>query len=488
MERSQQACAAVDWEETSPGKYERQFDTTDLFFHNVSRVADENGRDHWMVNVVSKLDFGTTNDVAILSRLRTSWARARNQFPVLAAEVVVDGSDTATTRKLSYIVCRDATELQQWASDCVTIERGAPAEFRATVQRSANCTLHWFPATGELLMRMHHYLCDGMGTVHLLDSLLRDIARTPAETSLVDTTTDEGVRLQPSFSTMAGLALPDQAEPEDTVLGAQRFANFVANMPSIALPRRSANGSAPTGFRRLVASSTSTVGIAGKVVEACRARELTLTPAVHASMVAATRELRVAEPAASGSFTGVLVYNMRPYLPPPYNDTARFPAGNVVFAAPITLPAGANWEQDARALHAAYDQPKHAAGRSELSRGYAAMMQRFAAAFAAPPPPGLVPACQPMMTSLGLLENKLSYVYEGAQPVLVDRVEMGVDIHNDSLVIQQWSWRDRFYISASYNQAFLENDLAEKFLRRIYFILMDELAIDDRVAITAGSL
>jgi hypothetical protein len=453
----------MPWQQLAPGRYSRPVDTTDTFFRTVSRIGYEHGREHFVVNAVAKVDLGTTDEATVTARLRKAWTVARYRHPLIAAEVADDDAS------IGYVV-PSAAELERWLDATLYVEHESTTvhAYRARAPLKQYAALHWFPKTSELLLRAHHSLVDGIGTIHLLSNVLQYYAGdTPAPTF-----GDEWKHLPPGLSEMVGFPVPSEAEESKAQA---RFQDWASYLPPIGLPCSVPVDGKPEDACSVLRSSTVAGGAA--LVAACKARGFSVTSAVHAAIVVALREMKVDAPPAE-NFLHVLVFNYRKYLPAPYNNVAKWPEGNRVVCDTIGLPAG-DFETYARKFHQSYHQPL-ARDQWGMFDAYDPFFRLVLGAFAAAPPPDAVPSINPQLTSLGLLEDKMPHAFEGVHPVRLGMVELGVDVMNPSCVLHQWSWQGRFHLNANFNSAYLETAFVETFVDRTFKVLFKEMGVDDK--------
>ena len=73
----------ASWKETSPGRFERPFDSIETFFLNLARGTFVLDREHWSVSIFAKFEMkGSIEDTG--TALRQAWVTMRHHHPEIA--------------------------------------------------------------------------------------------------------------------------------------------------------------------------------------------------------------------------------------------------------------------------------------------------------------------------------------------------------------------------------------------------------------------
>lgn len=448
----------MPWKETSPGRYERRLDSMDQFMVTVK---------HLCINATAHVDLGESTKAEIVERLGKAWKRTRYHHPFVAATL------SNANDGIIYQV-PDPGALGRWETETLLVEDGSFAEFTRTLP-AQYCALHYFPASSELVLRAHHWLVDGIGAMHVLDRVLSFAA----EDCEVPAFGDEAKNLAPAFDELLGVSTEPSERAEQ--MAQAMFFNFVGNLPGIGLPCNIPSKDQIVTAKRYVINSSQSAQ--KSLLTACKSRGISVTAAVHAAIVSATQEMKIADPMAK-NYTSILVYDYRQYLPSPYNDTKAWPANNFVLGLPTSLPPDV-FHAHAERLQHAYSQPRRShEDENESLRDFIDSIflysRRLAGAFSQPPPPGILPACQPQLSSVGPLEKLICPEYSGSTKLRVKNAELGVDVINAPFInMYQWSWDSKFHLSACYSDAFATEEMIETFVKLTYDILLHEMGVEE---------
>ena len=88
---------------------------------------------------------------------------------------------------------------------------------------------------------------------------------------------------------------------------------------------------------------------------------------------------------------------------------------------------------------------------------------------------GAVPACEPQLSSLGIVDGVLGGGGEGG--VEVEGFWMGVEVLLRQVVVFVWTWRGEMVLSACFNEAFYTRGFVGGFLEDIQRVLVEGLGI-----------
>ena len=137
---------------------------------------------------------------------------------------------------------------------------------------------HYFPHTSEIAFRSSHWRIDGIGTSQLFNPYLSLLAH--PRTIIFG---DEGIKTSPSPSTKPPPSPQPPAEKPNRKPQLYLVTNYANNLPSIGLTTSIVNIPAASARCILTFSRERTAAI----IAACKARDFTVTTAVHAAIVSA---------------------------------------------------------------------------------------------------------------------------------------------------------------------------------------------------------
>ncbi|KAL9105490.1 MAG: hypothetical protein Q9227_009346 [Pyrenula ochraceoflavens] len=446
----------MPWEEFDPGQFARPLDATDKFMKTLCLSVSPLNREHWTVNTIALLDIGPLNAEEVVKLLQRAWTQTRFHHPFIASVL--------EETKLIYQTANEDV-LAQWLSETVLVENQSVDSFLVSVRPKKYSSIHYFPTSSELVMRSHHWHVDGIGSLNLMHHFLQYLATDPPSPGFGD----EWRNLPPSHSEAAGFPV----QPTETAeIGAQKlFMGFIGNLPSIGLPCKKAFQSLG-GTRRITEAFGHAT--ASALLAACRQQQVSVASAVHAAIVVATQEMKTQNTGAK-NYTSVASYNYRRYLLSPYDDASKWPIGCYMLGLPFSRPS-ANFATHAQEFQKIYHQPLR---RGEFAHfeAYNLYCTKMATALSQPLPPNMPPPSQPQLSSLGLVDEYLQPTYQGKLNVSLLHVEIAPDIMSPGIVLYQWSWQGRFFLSANYNETFFTNKFVSRFLARTEEILFKELRV-----------
>lgn len=210
----------------------------------------------------------------------------------------------------------------------------------------------YFPHTNRVLTHTAHWRTDGIGALQLLNDLFKIVA-TPNLAEAVYPWGEEVTRLAPPIEEAA--SIPTTPTPANESLCQRYVETFKQAAGPVGIAYTGSPITPPVSTRssHLVFSPQDTAA----VVSICKARGLSVTSAIHASVAAANHAL-AAPKDKEKHYTSTIRFSLRPYLPQPYNTTA-YASGLDTTGWMKAVPASASWDETARAYNEEY--------RNELS-------------------------------------------------------------------------------------------------------------------------
>lgn len=306
------------WQETSPGRYERDLDEPELFYTTLEKLYQGTGRHFFAITAYIELSVKIPPQTSpaqtgplIENALQKAWRRLRYEHPTLASFVEYDATKQKC-RKVYETLTRD--EEAAWLdASFKMVENGQYGlEFCNSdppVNKQATLYLITPPGTSrssssnddgndsdvlrrEIVLRSHHDTIDGIGTLILLNNFF---ARAAEAYALQDEYPDaefgdEAKNLSPCFRVAAGIAVSPtvaQRERVKEIMAANAAAAEGIEVLGIPFEAKTAL----PGRHQRVAIRLTTVETEG-VLQACRENGVTVTQAFHAGIIVALRDLQ----------------------------------------------------------------------------------------------------------------------------------------------------------------------------------------------------
>ncbi|KAI4858546.1 hypothetical protein F4820DRAFT_230507 [Hypoxylon rubiginosum] len=459
------------WQQTDQrGVFSRPMGENETFIKLTGDAGLPLNREHWAINSTATIaPTGSFASADLVAHFRRAWAHLRFQHPSIAAEVAHD--DTS----LIYAVPADGAALDAWVSRTfgVAAEAGSSADVIPTFQPTPYAKLVYVPRSGELLGHTAHWRTDGIGVILLLDALLA-IASSPSP--LADPASlpwgTEITRLAPAVEDAA--AVPRESTPELKERGAALVGAFALTVGAVGIPCLGDAATPPAGTR----SAALVFGPAAtdKIVAACKARGVSVTAAVHASVAGANYALADAA-ARDKHYTSTVRFALRPYLPEPYS-TPAFAAGLYTTGWVKRVEARASWAERLREYQSEY--------RKGITRDFLDTHREYAAQLAAlirslpQGGAGGQPPSDMDISSIGVAEKLIRRSYGTPEAGFeVEAISVGVEILSRQGTTFVWTFRDQLNISVVYNESFHSADQMSRFISTVKSQLLDGLGIRD---------
>ncbi|KAK2810541.1 hypothetical protein FQN50_002798 [Emmonsiellopsis sp. PD_5] len=447
----------MPWKEVSPGKWERPLDSSEILLKLQADEFQSKNKEHWALNIHAVVRFDGTPQQEVVAALRLAWIQTRYHHPLIAAQL-------SGTNHVYQVP--DATGVETWANETFIVDnKESAADFWLTSQLMDYPSLYYFSKTSELVMRIHHWLIDGMGGMNLLDRFLTYLS---SETT-IPSFGSEYVRLPPTHKESAGL--PAKASPAAEAAAQDALVSYVSKFPSVGLPFLSGTAGGTRVFR--LGSSSSTLS---SLLAQTRKHELGFAAAVQAAVALATRE-RAPKAISKQPFLTTAFFNHRKYLQEPYNNSTKWPMSVWMMALPISQPE-ADFTTTAKNFQAMYGQDL-TVGKNFATEWWDAFCFHFGEVLLMPLPDGMPLPSQPQLSSIGSLDGFIKARYEGKIAVEVMDVEPVVENMRPQVMVFQWSFAGKWYLNACYNENLYAEGEVEAFLKRTREILFKELGVEE---------
>ncbi|KAJ5232586.1 hypothetical protein N7468_005542 [Penicillium chermesinum] len=446
----------MSWSQVSERRWERPANGMEGFFEVMENTSSTmcDGRRQFTIFSRLKVDLQIPDAE---DALRYAWKQLRYEQPQIAV----------TTEGFNKIYeVPDEASLQSWLDETFIVSDDAEGE---TIGNDAcpisQATLYYVPKASQLVIRVSHSLIDGIGMVRVWDSYLK--ALTNPKPDLVFG--EESSHLVPALEKAFGH--PDVLPEETVAKGAQVTLDAVGSMPGIG--PRNRIGTVPAGPARrrdFELSEQATEAI----VRACKKNGYSVSAAVHAAF--ALTVVKHADPAQTtdkSKYVTVNSYNLRSYLPAPYNETA---AALYYSIRPLVLDKPDNFKDLVRAIDADYNAAfKNNAENLVLCGPVTNTLREIVKTpefWAAPP------ARDALVSSLGVLERHLQQSYsssDGSRRVIVEGFKLGTEIILGHSMFFFYTFRNRLQMVFSYNEAYEDEAHIQTYLEDVQKILVEEL-------------
>ncbi|OJJ44623.1 hypothetical protein ASPZODRAFT_71366 [Penicilliopsis zonata CBS 506.65] len=181
----------LTWKQTEPGRWEREIDEVEQCYTSLARTYAGSGRTLFAItgHISFSVAAGRLEDA--IEALRNAWLRLRYDHPTLASWVEYDrgsqkckkvyetfekagnssAAQTAWLQETFRVVETEGLTGEQWCNDDPPVPK-LPTLF--VIKRDQSITTGGeMVAAADLVLRAHHDIIDGIGTLHLFDNLFR---------------------------------------------------------------------------------------------------------------------------------------------------------------------------------------------------------------------------------------------------------------------------------------------------------------------------
>ena len=446
----------MSWKETNSRRFVRPLDSIELYFKALGEKGATFNRENGAVRAYAKFSRDPSGGNAEAA-LKHAWKTVRYLQPQIAA--------TLQGETIVYEVPQ-AADLESWMAKTFLIETMLSVdELLASPRRSSLPTLHYLPKTSEVLICASHWRIDAIGATALMNLLFRSFAK-PPHTSFGD----EGKNLLPGRDEAARLFQTVSQESEDAATSL--LMEYTTNIPGLGLPVELVNEMSGAICRiesRLSPATTKSV------ISACKARDLSVTTAVHAALIVALQLLST-DKASAERYTSWGTFNYRPHVDPDYTDPARHPVSVMLCSLPITLPTS-DFHENASSLKPFYKQLDNPFNSAALHAMLAPYTRKCAALINQPLPRGIPQSTEPLVNSIGILDRYLDGKYGQGAVEIVDFWLGGVVLTRQPQ-FYVWTWQGRMNLSICYNEQYYTAAFVRSFIESVEGVLLRELGIE----------
>ncbi|KAI1314102.1 hypothetical protein F5Y03DRAFT_336164 [Xylaria venustula] len=456
----------MDWNETSPGIFEREFGGAEKVYSHISRSFKVLGREHWGLYCVCTVEVSQSLAKDIEDTLRTSWLALRQKFPSLAVVPSNAGKRFDVT---------NATTSEDWIAKTFFVKHDAdPDDILASYPLRDLPSIYFFPTLSQIMILSSHWRIDGIGMCMLINCFFELVA-TGVSATVSEPCPADLNRVSPSMEDALGALAITELGPELEAFARKYIEDHHRKaVQNGGLPYRGDATSPPGNPARTAVSFTPTSTTA--LVSACRRWNISVTSAVHTALAETVFAL---SPDSPEQYTVVLSANMRDYLMPPYNSKEHAVQTYVTGITPTVVRGGPfrtrayelttfyrNWysESFVRALRLVYRYHAEAMTKPTAPQVNAAPAK----------PPSNV-----LLSSLGVVDKVLASQHgQGMRVVRVKDFRFGVSMMSRQMLLYVWTFGGRLNFSINYNDGYHSAHDVHGILRSVRNVLQRELEIE----------
>lgn len=418
------------------------------FQSTASRVA---GREHWGLYSLCKVKYSDSLSHHITTALRDAWKALRIEFPALGLlidgyEAVYGSLNEAENGKYDKI-----GSLEQWAQKTFSVEQNRTAEeIIAKYPLNDLPTLFWFPNSSEVMILISHWRSDGLGSLMLLNRLLELLVE-PSKVPLTECNhVDKDLaRISPSLEDAVGAPLvPSPKILETAGLISKLFREKA--IKSVGIPFKGDTTTTPgdTAIEAIAYTPESSRAL----FDACKARKITVSAAIHVALAQTVFELTSAEDFTE--YATIMAVSMRPYVETPYN-TPEHACRTYVTSITPSVQRGASFSESTTSLTQLFKNWYS----KEFSQALREVYQGASRALLSPPPKLAGPPPNPpsgiLHSNIGVVDRFLGTEF-GDGVLEVSKFRFGVSMMTRQMLLYPWSFRGELNLSINYNDAFYD--------------------------------
>ncbi|KAF4977299.1 hypothetical protein FZEAL_6187 [Fusarium zealandicum] len=507
----------ITWTETSPGFWERGLDEGEKNYKNLETLFEGSGRVFFAITghvsvqvpVPSGQDKETESN-KVDAALRKAWVASRYDYPTIASHVVYNPTkpffreiyqtpksedDVQSWLDASFVPIESEQTGTDWANTDPPVPK-MPTVFVLSPPSSSNIIRR------DLVLRSPHEMIDGIGTMHLWNTLIRHASLAyQGGGSWLPPALDgsETKSLSPPYRVAAAIPVePTEIQKRKIDAIAAELTTPITDIQVLSIPFRQGSLT-PNKHQRL--EHRFSAQDTDRMLERCREAGVTITHAFHAAIAMAVRDLQPPQKEhARGRYTSWILRNERPYCQAPYNTEKH--------------AAAAYHSISGRAIHVDVDLPTFDDSRDSAQERhkdeFLDIMQQFrtfydsikndpdhyalvcaiCALFTPPipdaelapnskrpvPPPRDLPSVS--LSSLGRIDDKVDHSHGEFQ--LHDPWVTGEELMNGYGCFLG-TFRGELVLSGVYNDAWHDADEMSIFLKRCVSIVFEGLGLSQDV-------
>ncbi|CRG91773.1 hypothetical protein PISL3812_08825 [Talaromyces islandicus] len=460
------------WKLVHDGTWRKELGGLEKVYRFQSTASRVTGREHWGLYSSCKLTWSDSLSRGITVALRDAWKALRVEFPALG--LVIDGYEAVyrPENKSGNEKYDTSRSLEQWAQKTFSVEQNRTVE-EIIAQYPLNDlpTLFWFPQTSELMILISHWRTDGLGSVMLLNRLLELFVERP-DVSLgqCDPVYTELAKISPSLEDAAGTPLVPTPKILETAGRVSKLFREKA-IKSVGIPFKGDRATSPgnTAIVAIVYTPESSKSL----FDACKARQITVSAAIHTALAQTVFELTSAENITE--YATIMSVNMRPYIEKPYN-TSEHACRTYVTSITPTVRRGASFNESTTSLTQLFKNWYS----KDFSQALREVYQGASRALLSPPPQLTGPPPNPpsgiLHSNLGVVDRFLGTEF-GDGALQISKFRFGVSMMTRQMLLYPWSFRGELNLSINYNDAFYDASSPQQVLEGIQRKLERELGV-----------
>ena len=310
------------WKETAPGRFERPFDSIELFLLTLVRATAPIKREHWSLNMVAQFRAQLAHD-EVLRRLKNAWITMRYDHLEKACEVEGD---------IKVYEVPDALALDTWFQEAFVVAADTAKVDDVVVffQPQSLASIYFFPHSWEILIHISHWRTDGNGFISLLNNFFEALGKPWSVEFGYERKNLSSDRDEVASFTIAGVG---GDESQITQTATELILTYTDNMPLIGLSNNS-QAVISLGTRRVKQQFDAKTTL--KIVSACKEFELSVIMGFHVAIIQATQQFAFKETSAN-KYTSFVIFSLRPGMPSPFNDSAAYATSVYILSLPLVI-------------------------------------------------------------------------------------------------------------------------------------------------------
>ena len=438
----------MEWEAVDEGVYERALDPVERMYQAIAVPPIAGGAEH--APIVLAIRLGNVDGHDLKKNLRTAWRLLRYAVPCLA-----------TTIEAGMRVYRiaNADELEAWTKRTFIVQYGVCAhDLFSELGHVSEAMLYYLPQAEEIMLRVPHYMTDGIGAIMAINDLLR-LAISPVEVQFGT----EWKRLSPSIQLAAEIRAPTEAQRKSTQA---KMLDWSSSLPSIGLPL-TISGRPPGRSRRL--QSTFKINESMMIQCICAVRGISILSAFQAAYIEAARKINLQS--VGTNFVSFGVFNLRNYCKKPFS-TYMHPFSCYNIGLPMVIKTG-EFMTTARAIKEYYDNEKE---HPDLLSTLPVLADSLVPIFGARP---AVPMSTPTMSNVGIVDRSGLLTEYGSMKVT--NFWLSINSLTSYILFLLWEWKGEISFCVNWNEAFYSDEGIEAFVSLTREELFRGLGLDGRM-------
>jgi hypothetical protein len=490
------------WRQIKPGRWERDVDEVEQFYTTLVKRFKGSGAVFFALTAhvsfaVANNPTSCSNEARALNALRMAWLRLRHDHPTIASWVeynhdakkchkvyeTFDEEGEATWLKDTFQIISDCQSGQEWCNSKPPVP-GLPTLF---LIKHAPANDHF---GADLVLRAHHEIIDGIGSLHLLNNLFQYASEAfdHPKGFRIPEFGDEWKNLSPPLKTAASIPELHVPEQDATLKGIMDRNLAVLEEAEIAqIPHQS--GPTVPGCHKRVALTLSEEQTQ-QLLAASKKLDASITHIYHAAIAIIVRDLQTREPQERVvRYISYSPINERSQCKEPYNKpehaaSVYHSVSGQSLAIDLTVPPLANSnptpEERKSEFAETVKQVKDYYLNMRDDKEHIRLVPSYWALSTPPYPPGVEdppvpppnPAPSASIASLGMIENLLSPTH--GQFELNDPWVTGDEL-GTGLGLFLGTFRGRMSLSAAFNDAWHDGNDAKDFVTRCNNLVIEML-------------